>query len=59
MIVVHEVYFGKDVTAPLVKQLSIIRNKFKNKIIKSSVNYDKDVIIFNRLCEKIFGFNSF
>ena len=57
--VLNEVYFGKEYILPLQNQLSIVRNKFKNKQWNYSINSDKDVLKFNRLCEKMFGFSTF
>lgn len=57
--VLNEVYFGKEYVQPLQNQLSIVRNKFKEKSWNTSMNSDKDVLKFNRLMEKMFGFTTF
>ena len=55
----NEVYFGRKPVEPLRKQLSIIREKFRNKNITSQSSQDPVVLKFNRLAESIFGFHSF
>ena len=57
--VLDEVYFGKGTVEPLQRQFSIIRNKFKGKPYSTSMSIDKDVLKFNRLCESIFGYETF
>ena len=53
----NEVYFGKKPIANLQKQLSIIRKGIRAGKIKSGV--DSDMLKFNRLAEKFFGFHQF
>lgn len=55
----NELYIGNSPILPLQNQLSIIRSKFKNKPFSNSTNVDKDILKFNRLVEKLFGYESF
>lgn len=59
MDILQEVYFGKEAVAPMQKQFSVIRNKLINKPFSPTINLDPDIIKFNRIVEKIFGFHSF
>ena len=59
MDILQEVYFGKEAVAPMQKQFSVIRNKIGNKPFSQMVNVDPEIIKFNRIVEKIFGFHSF
>ena len=55
----NEVYFGKTAIAPLQLQFSIFRKKFRGKPYSPKMSIDKDVLLFNRLCEKLFGYTTF
>ena len=55
----NELYIGNSPILPLQTQLSIIRSKFKNKPFSNSMNTDKEILKFNRLTEKLFGYKSF
>ena len=55
----NELYIGNSPIVPLQAQLSIVRSKFKNKPFSNSMNIDKDILKFNRLTEKLFGYKSF
>ena len=59
MEVLQEVYFGRGPIVPLQNQLTLIRNKLADKPITTTTNIDPDILKFNRLAEKVFGFNSF
>lgn len=59
MEVLNEVYFGRDAVAPILKQLTKFRSKLAGKPVSSTTNIDPELIKFNRLCENIFGFNTF
>lgn len=59
MFSLNEVYFGKDVVLPLQKQLHRIRHKLADKQITSKTNLDPEILKFNRLAKKIFGFKTF
>ena len=59
MEVLNEVYFGREAVAPILKQLTKFRSKLANKTVTSTTNIDPDLLKFNRLCENIFGFNTF
>ncbi len=59
MDILQEVYFGKEAVAPMQKQFSVIRNKLINKPFSPTINLDPDILKFNRIVEKIFGFHSF
>ena len=56
---IDEAYFGPKAIEPLQTQLSVIRRKFKNKAYSVSWSTDKDILKFNRIAEKIFGYTSF
>ena len=55
----NELYIGKDPILPLQNQFTIIRNKIKGKSFSTSINVDKEILKFNRMVEKLFGFSSF
>ena len=55
----NELYIGNSPILPLQTQLSIVRSKFKNKPFSNSMNTDKEILKFNRLTEKLFGYKSF
>ena len=55
----NELYIGRKPIEPLQNQFTIIRNKLKGKPFSLSMNTDKDVLKFNRMVEKLFGFSSF
>lgn len=55
----HEVYLGRKSVEPLERQLSIIRRKFKDTRYTPNISQDKEVIKFNRMAEKLFGYESF
>lgn len=54
-----EAYFGKKVTEEAFMQFCIVREKFKNAKYSPKMDLDPDVIKFNRLLEKTFGFSTF
>ena len=55
----NEVYLGKGPIIPIQKQFSILRNKIKNSRITPTLNIDPEVLKFNRIVEKTFGFYKF
>ena len=55
----NELYIGKDPILPLQNQFTIIRNKIKGKSFSTFINVDKEILKFNRMVEKLFGFSSF
>lgn len=55
----NEVYIGKQAVAPLQKQLSIVRARFRDRPFNQSCNQDTEILKFNRLVEKQFGYNVF
>lgn len=55
----NELYIGRKPIEPLQNQLSIFRDKVKGKPYTQSINVDKDLLKFNRLVEKMFGFSSY
>ena len=57
--ILNELYIGKTPIIPLQNQFSIIRNKIKGKSFSNSINTDKDLLKFNRMVEKLFGFSSY
>lgn len=59
MEVLQEVYFGRGPIIPLQNQLNLIREKLADKPVTTTTNIDPDILKFNRLVEKVFGFNSF
>ena len=56
---INELYIGNSPILPIQSQLSLIRSKFKNKPFSNSMNTDKEILKFNRLTEKLFGYKSF
>ena len=56
---INELYIGNSSILPIQAQLSLIRSKFKNKLFSNSMNTDKDILKFNRMIEKFFGYKSF
>jgi len=59
MFLVNEVYFGKTKQIlEIEKQLGVIRQKYMNKDILN-VNSDREVLKFNRMVERYFGFGCF
>lgn len=59
MEILNEVYFGKGPIAPMQAQFSRLRAKLKNKPVTSSTNLDPEILKFNRIVEKTFGFSNF
>lgn len=59
MEVLQEVYFGKESVEPILKQLTVVRDKIAMKPVTPTTNLDPEIIKLNRIVEKIFGFNSF
>ena len=59
MEVLQEVYFGKESVEPILKQLTVVRDKLAMKPVTPTTNLDPEIIKLNRIVEKIFGFNSF
>lgn len=59
MEVLQEVYFGKESVEPILKQLTVVRDKLTMKPVTPTTNLDPEIIKLNRIVEKIFGFNSF
>ena len=60
-IALNEVYIGKtkDLLAA-EQQLDVFRNKYMNKyVLNTRVNSDPDLLKFDRMMEKIFGFGCF
>ena len=55
----NEVYLGKGPIVPMQQQFSILRNKIKNSRITPILNIDPEVLKFNRIVEKTFGFYKF
>lgn len=55
----QEVYFGKEALAPMQKQLTAIRDKLALKPVTTTTNLDPEILKFNRMIEKFFGFYSF
>lgn len=55
----NEVYFGDKPVAEIQKHFDSFRNKFISKQYDVKMNYDKDLLEFNRLIEKQFGFYNF
>ena len=56
---IDEAYFGPGALKPLQDQLTVVRRKFKNKPFSTSWAIDKEILKFNRIAEKIFGYSSF
>ena len=59
MDILHEVYVGRKAVLPAEKQLHKLRQKLYKSEITTTINVDPEVIKFNRIMEKIFGFNSY
>lgn len=59
MEVLQEVYFGREALAPMQKQITVIRDKLGIKQVTTTTNLDPDILKFNRMIEKFFGFYSF
>lgn len=59
MEVLHEVYFGKEAVEPILKQLTIVRDKLAMKPVTTTTNIDSDILKLNRIVEAVFGFSSF
>lgn len=55
----NEVYFGDKPIAEIQKHFDSFRKKFFGKRYDVKMNYDKDLLEFNRLIEKQFGFYNF
>lgn len=55
----QEVYFGREALAPMQKQITVIRNKLGLKQVTTTTNLDPEILKFNRMIEKFFGFDSF
>lgn len=59
MEVLQEVYFGREALAPMQKQITVIRDKLGLKQVTTTTNLDPEILKFNRMIEKFFGFYSF
>lgn len=55
----NEVYLGKGPIVPMQQQFSILRSKIKNIKVTSTTNLDPEILKFNRIVEKTFGFYKF
>lgn len=55
----QEVYFGREALAPMQKQITVIRDKLGLKQVTTTTNLDPEILKFNRMIEKFFGFYSF
>lgn len=55
----NEAYFGEGPIKDIQAQFSKFRAKWKGKPYNPKVNYDPDLIKFNRMCEKLFGYSKF
>ena len=55
----NEVYIGKQAVASLQKQFSIVRARFKGRPYNPQFGQDKEVLKFNRMMEKQFGYNEY
>ena len=55
----NEVYLGKGPIVPMQQQFSILRSKIKNNKVTSTTNLDPEILKFNRIVEKTFGFYKF
>lgn len=54
--VLNEVYFGDSVMAPILQQFSKFRSKWIGEDYNPKINYDPDLIKFNRMIEQQFGY---
>ena len=54
-----EAYVGKEAVQPLFDQLKLIRKSIKNKQYSTNFNISKEILKFNRLAEKMFGYETF
>ena len=59
MDILNEVYIGRKAILPAEKQLHKLRQKLYKSEISTAINVDPEIIKFNRIMEKIFGFNSY
>lgn len=59
MEVLQEVYFGKESVEPILKQLTVVRDKLAMKPVTTTTNLDPEILKLNRMVETVFGFNSF
>lgn len=57
--ILNEVYFGKAPIQSMKAQLTKLRKKLKGKPITSTINLDAEILKFNRIVEKTFGFYNF
>lgn len=57
--VLLELYFGDAVLAKLQEQFSKFRSKYIGGKWNTKINYDSDLIKFNRMCEEQFGYYRF
>lgn len=55
----NEAYIGKQAVSELQKQLSIVRAKLRDRNYNPSMGQDKEILKFNRLVEKQFGYTDF
>ena len=55
----NEVYIGKQAVASLQNQFSIVRARFKGRPYNPQFGQDKEVLKFNRMMEKQFGYNEY
>lgn len=58
-VIINEVYFGESSISPLLNSFSRFRKKWMGKSFNLKMNYDKDLLNFNRLVEDTFGFYRF
>lgn len=57
--VLLELYFGDSVVTKLQEQFTKFRSKYIGGNWNPKINYDSDLIKFNRLCEEQFGYYRF
>ena len=55
----NEAYFGPDAIESMQKQFSILRKKIIGKPFSVSLSQDKELLKFNRIVEKTFGYTTF
>lgn len=59
MEVLNEVYIGRAPVKPLQDQIRNIREKLSDKPYTTSINLDTEILKFNRIAEKVFGYKTF
>lgn len=57
--IINEVYFGDSVMSPILQQFSKFRSKWVKKDFDQKINYDPDLLKFNRMIEDQFGYYRF